>query len=140
MNVILIPARIEPAVQMLLTPMNVNVPQDTKENCVLMVSMLIDYFVIIAPYIFTDSFLCTSYYNLLWDCEVHNVIEKVHVIYCIKQLGVGHRTNATAFRQECGQHKINTCLLKRIKYWTQILQMPESCLVKAMQYWCDKLG
>ena len=68
----------------------------------------------------------------VWGCKIHNFIENVHVKFCKKQMVVGNRANSTAVRRKCGRHKIEiACLLKCLKYWIKIVQMPENCLVKA---------
>jgi len=73
-----------------------------------------------------------TYCSEVWGNDVHKVIEDVHVKFCRNQLGVGKRASSAAVRGECGRHKIEAiCIMKCIKYWIKILQMPEGCLVKA---------
>ena len=73
-----------------------------------------------------------TYCSEVWGCEVHNVIENVHVKFCKIQMRVGNLANSTAARGDCGRHKIEiACVLKCIKYSKKIVQMSKSCLVKS---------
>ena len=73
-----------------------------------------------------------TYGSEVWGANVHPSLEKVHLLFCRRQLGVGSSAASPAVLGECGRYGIYiNCYVKCVKYWIKLLSLPENCLLKA---------
>jgi hypothetical protein len=72
------------------------------------------------------------YGSEIWGYEQYKSIEKVQINYCKKVLGVPKTTSNEAALGECGRYPLMLhSVIKCIKYWLKLLNMPESRYPKA---------
>jgi hypothetical protein len=71
----------------------------------------------------------------IWGHKQYDANERVHTTYCKTCVGVGMKAVTCAVLGDCGQYPMFVQTKKRvIKYWCQILSLPEEKWVKMLQH------